>query len=129
MSATAKLIQIGPQPVDTTQNEIIALFQITLSGTYSPNNLHGDALSLVSSLLPSARVPSQVDFFESPPTGTAPTGYTFYYQKGANLSNGGICVMQGQNAGPNTEITQNSAYPGALTGTTFIYALATIPSY
>lgn len=129
MSATAKLIQIGPQPVDTTQNEIIALFQITLAGTYSPNSLHGDVLSLANALVPSTRVPTQVDIFEAPPTGTAPTGYTFYYQKGSDLSKGGICVMQGQNAGPNQEISQNSGYPGALTGTTYIYALATIPSY
>jgi hypothetical protein len=129
MSAKATLISIGPQPVDTTQNEIIALFQITFTGTYSSASNNGDVLSLVSGLLPSTRTPTQVDFFESPPTGTAPTGYTFYYQKGSNLSNGGVCIMQGASGAPNSQISQNASYPAALTGTTYIYGLATIPSY
>ena len=129
MPATATLVPVGPQPVDSMQNEFIAKFQIKFSGVYSAASLHGDLLSLVNSLLPTSQVPTQVDFYEAPPAGTAPTGYDFTYCPGANLSNGRICVLQGASSAPNTEISQNSNYPAALTGTTYIYALVTIPSY
>jgi hypothetical protein len=129
MAATATLVYIGPQPVDTTQNEFFAKFQIKFSGVYSAANNHGDILNLISALIPSGRVPTQVDFYEQPPAGTAPTGYDFYYCAGKDLSSGQICVMQGSSAAPNSEISQNANYPAALTGTTYIYGIAMIPSY
>jgi hypothetical protein len=130
MACTATLVPIGPQPVDTTQNSIIAKFQFKFSGTYSSTSNHGDLVSLVSAYLPVGQLPEQVDFFEAPPAGTAPTGYSFYYCPGTTLANGRICVFQnGAGSAPNTEISQNSGYPSALTGTTYIYAYVTFPAY
>lgn len=128
MSAAATLVQIGPQPVDTTQNEIVAKFKIALSGNYSPASVNGDVLNLINALIPSGRTPTKVIISEEPPAGTAPTGYHFLYAPGGDLSSGKLVVLVGT-AGADAQITQNAAYPGALTGTTYIYALAFIPSY
>lgn len=129
MAATSKLVPIGPQPVDVTQNQIVAKFQITLSGSYSVGSVNGDTLSLTDGRLPSTRVPSRVIIQEEPPAGTAPTGYHFLYAPGTDPTNGKLVVLQGANAAPDAQITQNSAYPGALTGTTYIYAYCFFPSF
>jgi hypothetical protein len=130
MACTATLIGIGPQPVDATQNCLVAKIQFKFSGTYSFDSKHGDVVSLVNAYLPSGQVPVQADFFEAPPAGTAPTGYGFYYCPGTTVANGRICVFQGAgSAAPSSEISQNSGYPSALTGTTYIYAYITFPGY
>ena len=131
MSASATLVPIGPQPVDTTQNQIIAKFKITFSGAYSPGSVNGDVLSLTDGRLPTAQSPTLVLIEEAPPAGTAPTGYLFTYAPGSNAANGKIVVQQGgaSASNPLAQITQNSAYPGALTGTTYVYALCFFPSF
>lgn len=128
MSVAGTLVPIGPQPVDTTQNEIVAIFKLAFTGSYVAN---GDALTLSESQVPSTRVPSRVEIYEQPPIGTAPTGYSFLWAQGTPaLPGGGVQVLVG-GAAVSTPAAQLAvgAYPGALTGTNYIYARAFFPSY
>lgn len=133
MSATATLSPIGPQPVDTTQNQIIADYTITFAGTYSAGSVNGDTLNLADGRVPTGQAPSRVEIYDEPAAGTAPTGYHFVYAKGSNATNGKIVVMVGA-TGVDTQLTQNATYAtnaAALVATPapVIKARAFFPSY
>lgn len=111
-----------PDPVDTTQQEVIIDFSITLSGNYGVANGHGDVLDLGNCSGGQAQLnnsPNRVEIYEAPTAGNAPTGYVLGYSFGPDQHTGKLTVMQNQGAGnPNLEITQGNAYPAALTAAT-----------
>lgn len=111
MSATITPIT-APYNPDTTGRELIAQGNIVLTGNYGGAATHGDTLNLqqLGDLLKSSQLPQQVEIWEAPPAGTAPTGYIWTYCPGTTQLNGVLNIM----SSPATEYPQGSAYNAAL---------------
>jgi hypothetical protein len=109
MSAIATL-STGLVQTDSTQATQIARGTIALAGNYGGGATHGDTLNLALYGIQSNLPPLRVLIFETPPAGTAPTGYQLGYAPGTNPSNGQLTIM----GGPATEYTEGSAYNAAL---------------
>lgn len=99
----------GP-PVDNTQQETFVDFVATLTGDYGGASTHGDTISFAGfDLLKSNNLPNKVEIWESPASGTAPTGYIFTYCPGTTLANGVLNISNDL-----TEYTEASAYSAGL---------------
>ena len=102
----------APNNPDTTGREIIVDGTIALTGNYGGAATHGDTLNLtqLQDLAKSSQFPTQVEIWEAPPAGTAPTGYIWTFCPGTTQLNGTLNIM----SGVATEYTQASAYSAAL---------------
>ncbi len=99
--------------LDSTQNTLEVEGSLTLSGTYGGASTHGDTMSLVG-FAASDYAPKDVEIWQEPTSGTGPTHYAFLYGRGTTQANG-VLIVQDMTTG--LEITENSAYPAALTNT------------
>lgn len=115
MAATAKK-STGYPVTDTTQSTQIARGTIGLSGNYGGGATNGDTLDLSKIGAQSSKPPVEVEIYEEPAAGTAPTGYKFLFAKGTTQKNGQLVVLQGGAAvsTPQAQITQGAAYPAGL---------------
>jgi hypothetical protein len=95
---------ITPDAIDATMQEFIVDGFITLTGNYGGAATNGDTLSFAGVEVPSNQL-NWVEIMETPPAGTAPTGYTFGFAPGTTNANGVLTVMNGT-----TQYTQGSAY-------------------
>ena len=105
---------------DTTARQIIAYGTIALTANYGGAATHGDTLDLtqLGDLLKTSQPPVEVEIWEAPPAGTAPTFYNFVFCPGTTQNNG--VISMGLNC---TEYTQGSAYSAALLAATIIIAV------
>ena len=110
MSATITPV-IAPDTPDTTTRETLVYGTIALTGNYGGAATHGDTLNLqqLGDLLKSSQLPRQIEIYEQPPAGTAPSFYSFTYCPGTTQLNGVLTINL---AG--VEYTQASAYSAAL---------------
>jgi hypothetical protein len=101
----------APQNPDNTGREILVYGTIALTGNYGGAATHGDTLDLtqLQDLAKSSQLPTQVEIYEVPAAGTAPTFYQFDYCPGTTQKNGVLSI--GSNL---TEYTQGSAYSAPL---------------
>ncbi len=118
MAATVKISGVLSTP-DTTQKQLFIDFTVTLTGDYGGAATHGDTLNLQSlgDALKSTALPNWVEFIETPPAGTAPSGWTFGYVPGTTQANGLLTVMGGTGAAagdPPTEYPEGTAYSASL---------------
>ena len=99
---------------DTTQKQLFIDFTVVLTGNYGGEATHGDTLNLQSlgDALKSTALPNWVEFEETPPSGTAPTGYLFGYAPGTTQANGVLTIM----SAVATEYTEGTSYSAALLG-------------
>jgi hypothetical protein len=105
----------APQNPDLTGREIVVDGTAVLSGTYGGVNTNGDTLDLTQlrDLLKSSQLPTKVEVFEDPPSGTAPFFAQFVYCPGTTQANGvlsialaGVQLVGGTTyAGQTTDIT------------------------
>lgn len=116
---------IAPQNPDTTGREIIVDGTLALTGNYGGASTHGDTVDLTQfgDLLKSSQLPIEVDIWEDPPAGTAPTFYQFVFCPGTTQKNGVVSI--GSNL---TEYTQASAYSAGLLAAT-LRIRAYFPAY
>lgn len=116
---------VAPQNPDTTGREIIVDGTIALTGTYGGSSTHGDTLDLTQfgDLLKSSQLPTEVDIWEDPSAGTAPSFYQFTYCPGTTQKNGVVSI--GSNL---VEYTEASSYSSALLGAV-IRIRAWFPAY
>lgn len=104
-----KNIPIG----DTTSATQVVRGTVALTGNYGAASGHGDILSFANIYgIQSRSIPLNVIFTETPPAGTAPSGYLFGFAPGTTNANGKLTIM----SGVATEYSQGSAYSAALTG-------------
>lgn len=124
MAATITPIT-APQNPDQTSREIIVDGTIALTGNYGGANTHGDTLDLTQfgDLLKSSQLPSKVEVWEGPASGTAPTFYQFVFCPGTTQKNGVLSI--GSNL---TEYTEASAYSAGLLAAS-LRIRAWFPSY
>lgn len=100
---------ILPNPLDVTQNSFLTSVTLTLTANYGGAATHGDTVNL-SGVCPSDQVPQCISLRESPPAGTAPTGYLFNFCPGTNATNGVLSVLTSEGS----EYSEGSAYSAAL---------------
>jgi len=124
MAATITAV-IAPQNPDTTERQIYVYGTIKLTGNYGGASSHGDTLDLtqLGDLLKSTQLPTEVDIYETPAAGTAPSFYQFVYCPGTTQKNGVLSI--GSNV---TEYSQGSAYSAALLAATISFN-ASFPAY
>lgn len=101
--------------ISVTNNEVIATFQIQLSGNYGGGATHGDTLDLTKFVyqglgLQTSQLPTEYNIVEMPAAGTAPTGNIYGFAKGTKLSNGVFTAFTASA----TEYTQGTAYSAPL---------------
>jgi len=122
-------LQITPLPVlsnpDTTARQVIAEGTIALTANYGGAATHGDTCDLtqLGDAAKSSQLPTKVEIFEDPASGTEPTFYQFVYCPGTTQKNGVLSI--GSNL---TEYTQASAYSAGLLAAT-LRIRAYFPSY
>jgi hypothetical protein len=106
MAATLTAV-VAPHNPDSSAREIIVYGTIVLSGNYGTANSHGDTLNLqqLQDAVKSSQLPTQVEIYEAPPAGTAPSFYQFVFCPGTSQLNGVLSI--GSNL---TEFTQGNAY-------------------
>ena len=116
---------VAPQNPDVTEREILVYGSIALTGNYGGASTHGDTLDLtqLGDLLKSSQLPTQVEIWEAPSAGTAPTFYQFVFCPGTTQKNGVLSI--GSNL---TEYTEASAYSAALLGAVINFC-AWFPAY
>lgn len=101
---------------------------VKLTGNYGTSTSHGEIFDLSQiayqglGLQVSPGVIPLVEFFETVPAGTLPSGYNFLYCPGTTLQTCQLAVMNGL-----SEYTEASAYNAALLGTTISF-LVFVPS-
>lgn len=102
---------IAPNVPDISGREIVLDGTVALTGNYGGASTHGDTLDLTQfgDLLKSSQLPTKVEVFEDPASGTAPTFYQFVFCPGTTQANGVLSI--GSNL---TEYTQASAYSAGL---------------
>ena len=124
MAATITAI-IAPQNPDTTERQFYVYGTIKLIGNFGSASSNGDTLDLtqLGDLLKSTQLPTEVDIYETPAAGTAPSFYQFVYCPGTTLKNGVLSI--GSNV---TEYSQGSAYSAALLAATISFN-ASFPAY
>jgi hypothetical protein len=110
MAATITQIT-APQNPDTTAREIIVDGTVVLTANYGGASTHGDTLNLqqLQDLAKSSQLPTNVQVWEDPPAGTAPTFYQFVFCPGTTQLNGVLSI--GSNL---VEYTEASAYSAGL---------------
>src|ERR1035438_3836366 len=110
MAATITPIT-APQNPDVTAREVITDGTIVLTANYGGAAAHGDTLNLqqLQDLAKSSQLPTQVEIWEDPPAGTAPTGYVFTFCPGTTQINGVLNITNNL-----TEYTQASGYSTVL---------------
>jgi hypothetical protein len=100
---------------DFTNGQIICDFTLALSGNYGGGATNGDTLNFANANVYSGQVPTNVQFSEQSPAGTANAGYFYEFCPGTTQSNGVVFISQCGAAGnPRSQITQGAAYPSAL---------------
>jgi hypothetical protein len=111
-------IAVTVTSVDASQDQLIVQGSLALTGNYGGAATHGDTMSLAGNdSIKSSSVPTRVEIFETPPAGTAASGYVFNFCPGTTQANGVVEILTGAAAqSPLTELTQASAYPAGLTG-------------
>lgn len=119
--ATAVTPNSGLSQSDSTQATQVVRGSIALTANYGGGATHGDTLNLAFFGVQSNNPPLEVEIFEIPPAGTAPSGYIFGYAPGTNASNGVLTVLQSPaiaaapaTAGPLSEYPEGTAYSAAL---------------
>jgi hypothetical protein len=124
MSATITPIT-APQNPDNTAREIIVDGTIALTANYGGASTHGDTANLqqLQDLAKSSQLPTQVQIWEDPPAGTAPTGYLFTFCPGTTQLNGVVYISNNL-----SEYTQGSAYSAGLLAAT-LRIRAWFPAY
>lgn len=101
---------------------------LTFTGNYGTATSHGDVVNLATlayqglGLQVSPGVVPLMEFFETVPAGSLPSGYNFLYCPGTTLATSQIAIMNGL-----SEYTEGSAYNAALLGTTVSF-LIFVPS-
>ena len=123
MAITLSFVGVtGSNLADNTQREVIADFTLTFSGNYGGAATNGDTINFSGfDQVKSGQIPMNVEVYEAPAAGTAPTGYFFNFCPGTTPANGVLWVGQCAAAGnPISQITQGSAYPAALTAATWM---------
>ena len=99
---------VQPDATDATLQEFIVDGVITLTGNYGGGATNGDTLSFAGLDVASNQL-NWVEIQETPPAGTASTGYTFGFAPGTTNANGVLTIMNGT-----TQLTQASAYAAPL---------------
>ncbi len=131
MAATITAVNTNVNP-DVTNREVIVYFTVPLTGNYGGGATHGDVLNLtqLQDLLKSSQLPLQVELWEAPPAGTAPSGYGYVFAPGTTQANGQLVVLAGPAAlsGPASEYPEGTAYNAALLAAV-IKGCAWFPSY
>jgi hypothetical protein len=117
MAATITPLPVLSNP-DTTGRQVIAEGTIALTGNYGGAASHGDTLNLtqLGDALKTSNLPTLVEVWEAPASGSVPTGFTFTFCPGTTLANGVLNILGTGTAagGPAQEYTQASAYSAAL---------------
>jgi len=90
--AVALNINQLPNPIDRTQNQVVAYGTLTLSGSYPAN---GDTLSFAGLGIPSNQLPTYVAIYETTPAPGPQSGYAFRYVPGTTQANGLMEVFNG----------------------------------
>lgn len=114
--ATAVTPNSGLSQSDATQATQVVRGTIALSANYGGGATHGDTLNLGFYGVQSNNPPLEVEIFEDPGAGNAPSGYAFEYASGTNPQNGVLIVQTSGAAlsGPFAEYPEGSAYNAAL---------------
>lgn len=96
---------------DTTGRQVIAEGTIALTSNYGGASTHGDTCDLTQfgDALKTSNLPTKVEIWEDPASGTVPTFYQFVFCPGTTLKNGVVSI--GSNL---VEYTEASAYSAGL---------------
>lgn len=97
---------------------------VTFSGNYGTSTSHGEIFDLSQlayqklGLQISPGIIPIVEFFETVPAGSLPSGYNFLYCPGTTIQTCQLAIMNGL-----SEITEGAAYPAAILTTTVSFLL------
>jgi hypothetical protein len=124
MAATITALNVVSNP-DVTNRQIIVDGTVALTGNYGGDATHGDTLDLaqLGDLLKSSQLPTKVEVWEDPPSGTAPSFAQFVYCPGTTQANGVVSI-----AVAGTELTQGDAYTDPVLSAT-LRVRAWFPAY
>lgn len=82
-----------PNPIDRTQNQIVAYGTVALTGSYPAN---GDVVNFATLGIPTNQAPTCVIFYETTPAASGPPSLnTFQYSPGTTAANGKLVVSTG----------------------------------
>lgn len=97
---------------DTTGRQVIAEGTIALTGTYGGASTHGDTCNLIQlgDAAKSSQLPTKVEVWEDPASGTAPTFSQFVFCPGTTQANGVVSIA----AAGGTELSGASTYSAGL---------------